>query len=108
MIGKIALALGAAVAALFALGRKAHASEAVSSHSGGSSGAAGTVTETGFYIVKAGDFPAKIAANLTGDETRWPELIRANPNKPTDPKTGNFKTLFAHEKLKLPASWREE
>jgi len=63
------------------------------------------VSERNTYTVISGDFPIKIAKKFTGDDGRWRELIKANTQKPTDPKTGNFKTLFPGEKLFLPASW---
>lgn len=56
------------------------------------------------YVVESGDFPSKIAQKLTGDSSRWPELVAANPQK-SKASDGNFKTLFANEKLNLPASW---
>lgn len=56
------------------------------------------------YVVESGDFPSKIAQKLTGDATRWPELVAANPQK-SKGSDGNFKTLFANEKLNLPVSW---
>jgi hypothetical protein len=59
------------------------------------------------YVVESGDFPGKIAKKLTGKESNWPQLIRANPQKATiDKGIGpEFKTLYAGEKLKLPQSW---
>ncbi len=57
------------------------------------------------YTVETGDYPAKIAGKLTGDQNRWRELVAANPQKKKDPKTGNFKTLYAGEVLTLPSSW---
>lgn len=84
----------------------------------------GTVTppsssKPAYYTVMRGDYPGKIAEKLTGDGGRWPELIRANPHKPvwtrseisklkTKPAgamAGNFKTLYAGERLILPESW---
>ncbi len=62
------------------------------------------VATSGTYVVKAGDFPIKIAQKLTGDGNRWHELIAANPEKKTRPD-GAFATLFPGEILKLPASW---
>jgi hypothetical protein len=53
-----------------------------------------------------GDNPSKIALKLTGQANRWPQLIAANPSKPKDPKTGNFKTLWAGELLIVPILWR--
>jgi hypothetical protein len=60
------------------------------------------------YKVLSGDNPSTITKKLLGDEQvyRWKELIRANPEKKTDPKTGNFKTLYAGEVLKLPSDWK--
>ena len=57
------------------------------------------------YTVKSGDNPSDIAKRLTGDPNRWRELIKANPQKSVDPKTGNFKYLNAGDVLTLPASW---
>jgi hypothetical protein len=59
------------------------------------------------YVVESGDSPGKIALKLTGKESNWPQLITANPQKPrVKSNIGNvFKTLFAGEKLKVPASW---
>jgi nucleoid-associated protein YgaU len=59
------------------------------------------------YRVIDGDNPSKIALKLTGQANRWQQLIAANPSKPTDPKTGNFKTLWAGELLIVPNSWRK-
>lgn len=57
------------------------------------------------YKVEAGDYPTKIATKLVKDANRWKELLKANPQKPVDPKTGNFKTFNPGEMLFLPASW---
>lgn len=60
------------------------------------------------YVVESGDFPARIAKKLTGKDTRWPELIAANPQKKT--KSSNigkvFVSLFAGERLNVPKSWQ--
>jgi hypothetical protein len=61
------------------------------------------------YTVKPNDNASKIAAAFTGDGSRWPELVAANPAKPTKPKgkpdAGNFATLYSGEKLHVPMSW---
>ena len=57
------------------------------------------------YKVEPGDYPTKIATKLVKDANRWRELRAANPQKPVDASTGNFKTLNAGEMLNLPASW---
>lgn len=64
--------------------------------------------EGNVYVVEPGDSPSRIAQKLTGSANRWPELVRANPNKAvekTGPNKGSFKTLFAGERLTLPAGW---
>jgi hypothetical protein len=59
------------------------------------------------YVVEPGDYPGRIAQKLTGSANNWPQLIAANPTKPT--KTSaigkEFKTLFAGEKLIVPKAW---
>jgi hypothetical protein len=61
------------------------------------------------YVVEPGDYPGKIAQKLTGAAKNWPQLIAANPTKPT--KTSaigkEFKTLFAGEKLIVPKAWQK-
>lgn len=57
------------------------------------------------YVTKPGDFPIKIAQQLTGDGNRWKELVAANsPPKKLAPN-GTFAQLLPGEILKLPASW---
>jgi hypothetical protein len=56
------------------------------------------------YMVQAGDTPTVIAQRLARDGKRWPELVAANPNKPTA-SDGGFATLRAGESLTLPPSW---
>jgi hypothetical protein len=56
------------------------------------------------YVVQPGDTPTVIAERLAHDGKRWPELVAANPNKPTAPD-GSFATLRPGESLSLPASW---
>lgn len=76
-----------------------------------------------YYTVVSGDYPGLIAQKLTGDASRWLELTRANPQKPVwsqaeinalkaakktvpgSAQAGNFKTLYAGEKIILPESW---
>jgi hypothetical protein len=68
----------------------------------------GLVDDGKVYVVEAGDFPARIAKKLVGADTRWPELIAANPQKKT--KASNigkvFVSLFAGERLNVPKSWQ--
>lgn len=68
----------------------------------------GLVDEGKVYVVESGDFPGRIAKKLTGVDTKWPQLIAANPQKKT--KATNigkvFVTLFAGERLNVPASWQ--
>lgn len=75
-------------------------------------GQAGTVTATPeklTYIVQKGDGFGKIARKLTGNESRWPELVKANPHKKYKKTAIGLEpvTLFAGEKLNLPESWRD-
>ena len=56
------------------------------------------------YVVRAGDTPALIAEHLVRDANRWPELVAANPGKPTSP-SGSFASLRQGETLTLPSSW---
>ena len=56
------------------------------------------------YVVQPGDTPTVIAERLAHDGKRWPELVAANPSKPTAPD-GSFATLRPGEPLSLPASW---
>lgn len=56
------------------------------------------------YTVKKGDYPWKLATEMTGKGSRWPELVRANPHK-AKAKDGNFKSLLPGEKLNLPPGW---
>jgi len=59
----------------------------------------------GIYVVLSGDNPSKIALKFTGNANRWPELVAANSPPKKKASNGNFATLNAGEKLKLPASW---
>jgi LysM repeat protein len=63
-----------------------------------------SIATNGTYKVLSGDFPIKISQKLTGDPSRWHELIAANPQKKVG-ADGNFVTLLPGEILKLPASW---
>lgn len=56
--------------------------------------------------VERGDNAWNIAKAITGDGSRWEELIEANPQKPTA-RSGNFETLVAGEILFLPLTWPE-
>ena len=62
------------------------------------------VPTSGTYTVISGDYPIKIAQKLTGDGSRWRQLVAANPQKKLA-ADGNFATLLPGEVLKLPASW---
>lgn len=68
---------------------------------------AGIVDGGAIYVVESGDSPWKIAEKLTGSGNNWKQLIAANPGKKTA-SDGNFKTLFAGERLTLPAKWRSD
>lgn len=58
------------------------------------------------YTVQDGDYPVKIALNITADANRWRELVDANcPPKSRDPATGNFREFRSGERLLLPQSW---
>ena len=63
-----------------------------------------SIATNGTYKVLSGDFPIKISQKLTGDPSRWHELIAANPQKKVG-ADGNFVTLLPGEILTLPASW---
>lgn len=56
------------------------------------------------YVVQAGDTPTLIAEKLAHDGKHWPELVAANPGKPTS-ADGSFASLRPGETLHLPASW---
>jgi LysM repeat protein len=66
-----------------------------------------TATSGYKYRVVKDDNPYSLAKKYAplNDANRWKELVRANPQKPVDPKKGNFKTLFANELLSWPAGW---
>lgn len=55
------------------------------------------------YLVKDGDTGEKIAALITGDKNRWPELLSSNPQKKRDPKFGI--AVYPGERLTLPKQW---
>jgi hypothetical protein len=60
------------------------------------------------FVVESGQGPIAIGNALFGKpfgDQNWKELIKANPQKSVDPKTGNFKFLAVGERLKLPATW---
>ena len=63
-----------------------------------------SIATSGTYTVLQGDYPIKIAQKLTGNATRWHELVAANPAKKVG-ADGNFVTLLPGEVLTLPASW---
>jgi len=60
------------------------------------------------YVVETNDNPWKIAERLTGDGNRWRELVKANPQKKVDSKTGNFAGLWTGNRLNVPESWQTE
>jgi hypothetical protein len=66
--------------------------------------ATGSPTKPTVYAVQAGDTPTVIAERFARDGKRWPELVTANPGKPTA-ADGSFATLRQGESLNLPASW---
>lgn len=56
------------------------------------------------YTVQAGDFGTKIAETITGNGSRWRELLVLNPEKGDD---GTFGLkIFAGDVLKLPSTWQ--
>jgi hypothetical protein len=65
------------------------------------------------YVIKAGDFPAKLAQRATGSPTRWTDLRGPNPNlktiqtkDPTGKITGTFLVPFnPGQVLNVPSSW---
>jgi nucleoid-associated protein YgaU len=56
------------------------------------------------YVVQAGDSPSAIAERFTHDGKRWPELVAANPGKPTA-HDGSFASMRQGETLTLPSTW---
>lgn len=58
------------------------------------------------YVVENGDYASKIATKLVNAPSRWKELVAANPNKKRA-ADGNFATLYAGERLDVPASWQK-
>ncbi len=56
------------------------------------------------YVVQPGDSPMRIAGNIVHDQSRWHELVAANPKKRTA-ADGSFASLMAGERLTLPDSW---
>lgn len=57
---------------------------------------------------RPGDSPALIAKIITGDWRRYPELLAANPGKPTNGKPFpqlNWVSLTVGERIKAPRSW---
>jgi nucleoid-associated protein YgaU len=56
------------------------------------------------YVVQAGDSPSAIAERFTHDGKRWPELVAANPGKPTA-HDGSFASMHQGETLTLPSTW---
>jgi hypothetical protein len=56
------------------------------------------------YVVQAGDSPSAIAERFTHDGKRWPELVVANPGKPTA-HDGSFQSMRQGETLTLPSTW---
>jgi nucleoid-associated protein YgaU len=66
--------------------------------------AAAPPVKLGTYVVQAGDTPSAIAERLAHEARRWPELVAANPTKPTG-HDGGFASLRQGETLTLPAAW---
>lgn len=58
------------------------------------------------YVVENGDYASKIATKLVNAPSRWKELVAANPGKKRA-ADGNFATLYAGERLDVPASWQK-
>jgi nucleoid-associated protein YgaU len=56
------------------------------------------------YVVQPGDSASLIAEKVAHDGHRWPELVVANPLKPTTSE-GNFQSLRPGETLALPPTW---
>jgi len=62
------------------------------------------------YIVKPGDSAALIATKIVGDDRRYPELILANPQKPTNGKAFpqlNWVSLNPNERILIPRTWND-
>lgn len=59
------------------------------------------------FVVKPGDSPWTLALQWTGQASRWPELVVANPHKPRS-RDGNFATLHPGEELDVPQAWLAE
>lgn len=64
--------------------------------------ASGLDADPHFYIIESGDTGQKIAKMFTGDQSRWPELVAANPS--TKDPTYGFKANVG-QKVRLPDSW---
>jgi hypothetical protein len=58
------------------------------------------------HVVKRGDNPSSIAKKYTGDETRHPELLAANPA--FDKGDGKWKMLKSGDILALPEGWARD
>lgn len=67
------------------------------------------LTQDGKWLVQAGDTGQKIAKAVTGDSTRWRELIAVNPKNMTnaaDVKATGFPVYtYKYNPINLPASW---
>ena len=67
--------------------------------------------KNGLYVVQEGDSVSRIAHNMTGDASRWPELVGANLHRPLAPGAVGetpyraFASLHKKEALLVPASW---
>ena len=57
-------------------------------------------------VVAEGDSPGSLAKRLTGDASRYRELVAANPQKPT--RGATFATLEEGEELEVPEAWIED
>jgi hypothetical protein len=67
------------------------------------------LTSDGKWLVQAGDTGSKIAKALTGDATRWKELIPLNPanmKNAADVKAAGFPVYtYKANPINIPASW---
>ena len=57
------------------------------------------------YVVKSNDTPSKLAKLYDGDEGKWPELCKANPQLKTHPDWGCI--FVVGKTIQLPNTWRK-
>ncbi len=57
------------------------------------------------HVNKDGDYPAKLALDITGNAGRYKELYAANPMKELTADGSNFKSFLIGEEIALPDSW---